>query len=105
MSEYVFYYPAKVDSVVIGDGTTVAYIEAHDSGKILVSAPISVKEGDFVLIGRKALALNPVLVTKDEIIKIFEKGNEKIYKEMKEAFESAQRKQKEIMERTPTGIG
>ena len=104
MPDYFAYLPAKVESVLKEKEPPIVYVEFYDKGKVLVSTNESVKEGDMVIVGRKALSINP-LVTKDEIVKVLTEDNEKIFKDYRTNFEDAQQRQKEITNRQPAGIG
>jgi hypothetical protein len=106
MAEYTYYFPAKVEKILSGD-PLVIYVEFYDGNKSLVSITDSTKEvkmGDTVIVGRRVVPLNPP-ITKDEIIKILSKDEEKIYKEIKSQSDILQKRAKEIASREQTGIG
>jgi len=100
MSEYIGLFVAKVEKILLGE-MSIVYIEFFDGGRNLIQINESiknVKEGDKVVVGRKLISppfmtkeTTSHLVSKDEIIKVLEKEDEKIYEEIRNSYKEERR--------------
>jgi len=96
MKEYLAFFSGKVESLVVGKETSVAYVEFHDGNKSLVFLLEPVAVGQFVLVGRRILFINPntnppTITTTDEIIQVLTDPDDRIYKEMKVMSDNAKK--------------